>query len=346
MTTSSSTSLTVLQSFPAPRPTTNPYLIMLGDSLRATPDVMVLNFSWRTALLARYDVFHVHWPEILVSGQNPLKKLVRQALTVALLARLRLTCTPIVRTVHNLERPNGISRRESFLLGRIDRQTALRIRLNDASNIAPGQSVLTIPLGHYRDWFARYPQAATVDGQLGYVGLIRPYKGVEGLLGAFNGMRDLGDDLSLRIGGKPSNLELAQTIRTLAGDDERIVLELNFLSEAELVDVVTSSELVVLPYRFMHNSSAALAALSLDRPILVPDNLVNRNLAAEVGDGWVYRYEGDLTGEQIAETLAELRSPPDHDTPDLSARDWDRAGIDHLNAYRSAMALLHKGHRP
>jgi glycosyltransferase involved in cell wall biosynthesis len=307
---------------------------------------MVLNFSWRTALLARYDVFHVHWPEILVSGQSPLKKLVRQALTVALLARLRLTGTPIVRTVHNLERPRGISRRESFLLDRVDRQTALRIRLNDASDVVPGQSVLTIPHGHYRDWFARYPHAATVDGQLGYVGQIRHYKGVEGLLEAFNGIRDLDDDLSLRIGGKPSHLELAQTMRTLAGDDERIVLELNFLSDAELVDIVTSSELVVLPYRFMHNSGAALAALSLDRPILVPDNLVNRNLAAEVGDGWIYRFEGDLTGEQIAKTLAELRSLPDHDTPDLSARGWDRTGIDYLSAYRSAIALLHKSHRP
>jgi len=346
VTTSSSTSLTVLQSFPEPRPTTNPYLVMLGDSLRATPDVMVLNFSWRTALLARYDVFHAHWPEILVNGQNPLKKLVRQALTVALLARLRLTGTPIVRTVHNLERPQGISRSESFLLDRFDRQTALRIRLNDASEVAPGQPVLTIPHGHYRDWFARYPQAATVDGQLGYVGLIRQYKGVEGLLEAFNSIRDLDGGLSLRIGGKPSNLELDQTIRSLAGDDERIVLELSFLTDAELVDIVTSSELVVLPYRFMHNSGAALAALSLDRPILVPDNLVNRNLAAEIGDGWIYRYEGDLTGAQITDALAKLRSLPDHDTPDLSARNWDRAGIDHLNAYRRAMALPHKRHRP
>jgi beta-1,4-mannosyltransferase len=78
--------LVVQQSFPRPRPTTNPYLVMLRDAVAAVPGVEVRTFTWRGALLDRYDVFHVHWPEILVSGHSPLKALVRQGLTVLLVA--------------------------------------------------------------------------------------------------------------------------------------------------------------------------------------------------------------------------------------------------------------------
>lgn len=339
MTATHPSHLTVLQSFPVPRPTTNPYLVMLAASLRATPGVRVINFTWREALFGRYDVFHVHWPEILVDGRSAVKKAARQAFTILLLVKLRAGRVPIVRTLHNLERPQGISRLENFLLDRLDRQTSLSIRLNESSEVAVGDPVVTIAHGHYREWFADHPIRSAVRGQLGYVGLIRRYKGVEGLVEAFHELASTEEGLSLRIGGKPSTPELADTIRSLTGADERISLELNFLSDAELVDIVTSSEVVVLPYRFMHNSGGALAALSLNRPILVPDSVVNRNLASEVGSGWVLRFEGALTGERIREALTELRARPGVLRPDLDARSWDRAGPDHRDAYLQAIAI-------
>lgn len=331
--------LTVLQSFPVPRPTTNPYLVMLAKSLRARPGVTVLNFSWRTALLHRYDVFHVHWPEILVSGHSPAKKAVRQILTVLLLIKLRLTRTPIVRTVHNVQPPQGISRREAVLLRAIERQTTLRIRINAATELPPGQAAVTVPHGHYRDWYSPYTHRAVAPGQLGYVGLIRRYKGVDVLIRAF---QDIGMDqhVTLRVGGKPSTTELTSTIRRLAGNDPRILLHLDFLSDAEFVDIVTSSELVVLPYRFMHNSGGTLAALSLDRPVLVPDNEVNRELSEEVGPGWVITYSGELTADRLVGAVREVHACPDRARPDLSERDWVRSGDDHVRAYRDAIALL------
>ncbi len=67
---------------------------------------------------------------------------------------------------------------------------------------------------------------------------------------------------------------------------------------------------MVLPYREMHNSGAALTALSLNRPVLVPDNEVNRELAEEVGPGWVFRYDGELTGRHLLDALAAHRARP------------------------------------
>ncbi|PZS25521.1 MAG: glycosyl transferase [Pseudonocardiales bacterium] len=329
--------VTVLQSFPEPRPTTNPYLVMLAAALRAHPGVTVVNFSWRTALLRRYDVFHVHWPEILVDGRSSIKKLVRQALTFCLIVRLWLTRTAIVRTVHNVRLPQGISWREKVLLQLLERRTTLRIRLSAATELRSALPVATILLGHYRDWYAAHPAKRPVRSQFGFTGLIRRYKGVERLIHEFRAI-DL-DDATLLVGGQPTTPALADEVRQAAAGDARITLRLSFLSDREYVDTVTSSELVVLPYRFMHNSSALITALSLGRPVLVPDNVVNRDLSTEVGPGWIIRYPGELTAADLSRALHEVRLVPDRAPPDLSRRGWERTGTEHVAAYRRAIRM-------
>jgi glycosyltransferase involved in cell wall biosynthesis len=330
--------LIVQQSFPEPRPTTNPYLVMLRDSIREQPGVQLRTFSWRGVLTRRFDVFHVHWPEILVSGQSPLKAIVRQGFTLLLLAKLALTRTPIVRTVHNLDLPDGISRRERWLLRLIERRTTLRIRLNPLTPLPEHAPFETIVHGHYRGWYAPYPHAPRVPGRLAYVGLVRRYKGVDALVSTFRRAFG-GQDASLTVGGKPSNDELVEQLESLAAGDRRIALHFAFLSDAELVSAVTAAELVVLPYREMHNSGGALSALSLDRPVLVPSNEVNRMLAAEVGDDWVLRYEGELTPAALEDALGRAQSLVPDARPDLSHREWDDAGRAHVAAYRRAIVL-------
>ena len=75
------------------------------------------------------------------------------------------------------------------------------------------------------------------------------------------------------MSGKPSTPELAQEL-TDAAAGKRVSLDLTFQTDAQLVEVVSSAVVVALPYTEMYNSGAALLALSLDRPILVPDNAV------------------------------------------------------------------------
>lgn len=331
---------TVLQSFPEPRETTNPYVVMLRDALDAVPGTRVLTFSWRRALTAHYDAFHAHWPEILVDGNGPLKKAVRQGLFVLFLLRLRATRTPLVRTVHNLELPEGISRRERVLLRWAERATAARIRINESTELHAGTPVETIVHGHYRDWYAPHPRRERRPGRLAFVGQVRRYKGVDALVDAFGETTDAG--LGLRIAGRPTSEELAARLREAAAADPRISLSLGFVPDADLVGEVSEAELVVLPYREMHNSGGALAALSLDTPVLVPDNAVNRRLAEEVGEGWVHTYTPPLTGADLTGTLARLRATPPAAAPDLSRREWAEAGRAHVTAYRRARAALRR----
>lgn len=326
----------VQQSFPEPRPTTNPYIVMLRDSLAGLPGVRVQTFTWGRALFGRYDVFHVHWPEILVAGQGPVKALVRQLLTLLLIMRLRLSRTPLVRTQHNLRRPEGISRREHALLGMIERGTTVVIGLNPTTEVATGAASAVIPHGHYRDWFAHVPRATPRPGHLAFFGLVRRYKGLDRLLDCF---RDVQGSHTLTIAGRPSSAALADGLRAQAADDPRVQLNLSFLSDEELVRTVTEAELIVLPYREMHNSGGVLTALSLDRPVLVPANHVNQLLSDEVGPGWIYQYEGDLSTTSLVDVLDRVRHDARADQPNLSRRGWDIAGTAHLETYRRGVEI-------
>jgi beta-1,4-mannosyltransferase len=331
--------LRVLQSLRVVRPTTNPYLVMLNQRLRETPGLELLNFSYRTALLRSYEVFHVHWPEILLRGSTRLRTAVRQVLLVLVLLKLRLARVGVVRTVHNLHRPEGLRPHEHWLLEALDRLTVVCIHLNDHTPTRRHTTPVLIPHGHYRDWFANHLSSQARAGQFGYVGLIRRYKGVEGLLTAFretSGHKS-GPSLSLHVGGKPSTKEMADALVAIAAADDRIHLQLEFLSDADLVRIVTSSELTVLPYRHMHNSGGALAVLSLGRPVLVPDNVVNRALREEVGWDWVHVFAGELTAEDLMSTLLRVRNR-NGGLPDLTARNWDQVGAKHRDAYAQAVS--------
>lgn len=329
--------VTVLEAIRPPRPTTNPYIVQLARSLEKHDGVEMKYFSFREAIFGRYDVFHVHWPELLMSGRTRAGRVARRAATAAFLARLRLTSTPVVRTWHNLERPAGLGRVDHLLLDQVDRLTRLRITLNPVSPVPPGSAAVTILHGDYQDWYGKYPHEQDRPGRLVYVGLIRRYKGVERLVEEFSRMRT--PDVTLHVAGNPSTPEIADHLRHVADSNSNITLRLAFLDDSEFVSAVTSGRAVVLPYRHMHNSGTVLAALSLGRPVLVPDNDVNRALSAEVGPGWIHTYTGELAADdldRLAQAVAEALPPG---APDLSQRSWDNVGEKHADAFRFALGL-------
>jgi beta-1,4-mannosyltransferase len=325
--------LTVLLSLSPPDGTTRYVDQVVGG---AAPNVSYRFFTWRAAFSSRYNVFHVHWPELLVRHDNRLKAfLLRRALGVLLLL-LRIRRVPIVRTIHNLRPHESGHSAEVRVLDAVDRRTRVFIRLNPTSALPSAASAdahtVTILHGHYRDRFRT--DTRSVPGRLVNFGLIRPYKGVETLLAAFRALED--PDLTLRIAGRPSG-GLREVIEREQTKDPRVSSVLRFVSDDELVEEVAQGELVVLPYRQMHNSGAILVALSLARPALVPASAANAVLAAEVGVGWVHQYQGTLTPEILGNTLESIRVNPPASPPRLDGRDWATLGLAHRDAYVRAL---------
>ena len=324
--------LRVLESFREPRPTTNPYVVLL---LRSLTGVQAHTFSWPVALLGRYDVLHVHWPEVVVDRRNPVRAAGAALLFVLVLLRCRLTRRAVVRTAHNL-RPHEHPRWSTALALRLcERWTTWWVRLNPSTPTPPGAPATTILHGDYREWFADAPRRETVPGRLLCFGLIRPYKGVERLLEAFTATGD--PDLSLRVVGRPSSATVEQEVRSGAAQDPRVSLLLDHAPDDVLAQEVGEAELVVLPYRQMHNSGAVLLALSLGRPVLVSSGDVTDALAAEVGEEWVLRYDGELGAGDLTAALERLRATP-RTEPDLGLRRWADLGAAHVEVFRAAHA--------
>lgn len=326
----------VLHVLPAPDGTTQYVDHMIGG---APPEIRILTFSWPRAILGAYDVLHVHWPEFLVRQRTPVGRFVKVLLAYALLLRLELTETPVVRTAHNIAPHESGDRLERAFLDALDRRTALWIRLNSTTPLPPGVRSATIPHGHYRSVFPPDPGTGPEPGRLVQFGLIRRYKGIERLLDVFRAVND--PAMRLTIVGKSQDTALADHVAAVAAADDHIEARLEFVPDDVLAREVRRAELVVLPYQEMHNSGAALLALSLDRPVLVPRSAATDDLAREVGEGWVIMFDDMLQPADLLRAIAVARMTRGRGTrPHLDARDWEQIGRSHAAAYRKVVPHL------
>ncbi|QEO14165.1 glycosyltransferase [Agromyces intestinalis] len=336
--------ITVLHSLAPPDGTTK-YVDQVTSG--APAEVQVRHFSWSAALRDRYDVLHLHWPELLLRARTPALRFGKRQAMRMLLRRAARTGTPIVRTLHNVATHESGTAAERRLLSAIDRRTDLFVRLNPSTpappDARPDAVAVDIPHGHYRDRFAAHPRSRTVPGRLLYFGIIRPYKGVERLLEVYDELRPAGTEL--RLVGNPSP-ELRARVEAAVAASDRVSARLAFVDDDELVREVTAAQLVVLPYAEMHNSGVLLVALSLGRRVLVPRSPANEAIAAEVGPGWIIQYDGAFDAAALELGLAALRAAGPADSPgepDLAGRDWDEIGRRHAAAYRALLERKRAG---
>lgn len=334
--------LVVLQSYGSAQNRTNPYTSLLSGSLEEHCEV--LPFTWRNALARHWDIFHVHWPEVLLRGRTRWRTGRRYAALIALLVRRRLAGSRIVRTVHNIEPHEPGPLLERFLLRRLDRATSAWIVMTDVPTPARMVPRVTIPHGHYRDWFPHVSREVTT-GRLLFFGAIRDYKNVQELAELFTQVAEPLRELS--IVGEPYSEALKDAITEIAQQDSRITLNLDRVSDETLASEIGASELAVLPYRDLNNSGALLLALSLRLPALVPDNHATRALSNEVGPGWIQLFEHPLTADDLVRAIERVRLEAERRQvePDLSARDWRQVGLRHLEVYAEARARRPSRHR-
>lgn len=310
---------------------TNPYVDLLVTSL---PDEVEVNwFSWRRALLTRYDAFHLHWPEALAGAQRPAW--IRILLVLALVVRLKVFRTPIIRTVHNITPHDAGDRASAALLNLLDRVTSFRVVMNPQHLARFDGNTRLIPHGHYRSAYPLCQNVAPLDGHLLVFGQLRPYKRIESVLNAFRDVPDPAWRLTV-AGAAPDNAYLLQ-LREIAAADPRISIQAEAVDVSKIGELFARHSLVVLPYGEDGNSGAALLALSLARPVLLPASEASTLLSDEVGEGWVRVFTPPLDGSALVHAMRKHAHPSSE--PDLSGRDWDRIAAQHLQVYEAARSV-------
>jgi glycosyltransferase involved in cell wall biosynthesis len=96
-----------------------------------------------------------------------------------------------------------------------------------------------------------------------FFGLLRPYKGLDVLLAAWEGI----EDAQLWVVGMP-RMDI-EALRAAAPADVQFVPR--FVSETEAAAVLRRAAVVVLPYREIDQSGVLASALGLGRPLLLTD---------------------------------------------------------------------------
>ena len=335
----------VLQSFVDPRThDANPFMSLLLASLRGR--VLVSTFNWKRALLGRYDVLHIHWPEYLFQARDPLRTMVKVCLTTLLLVRIKVRRTAVVRTMHNADAHEGLSWLERGLARLLDEATTGYIVMNPDTVLPTPAPSVYIPHGHYRDCYEPalgVTPSSTTGARLLYFGLIRPYKGVEALLHAFRESSEQ-DGWRLRLIGRPLTSDTEKRIKDLASRDHRVSCYLQFAPDRKLVAEIAESTLIVLPYAGL-NSGAILLALSLGRPVLTADGSNSRNFVREFGDRWIRTYEGDLSPQDLTQAVEWSAGVfGSNALPDMKHREWDMIGDSHRGWYqRMSEVRRHSG---
>jgi glycosyltransferase involved in cell wall biosynthesis len=276
-------------------------------------------------LIEKYSVWHVHWPEALLNIRNPLHAASKVGGLFAALDCLQVRGTKLVWTIHNCNsherlHPSLEAWFWSRFIPRVDGVISLSSAgLSNALKNFPALKKIprtVIPHGHYRD---EYPSGGGARKQLGipseakmilFVGAVRAYKNVELLIRVF---RDVTTSAAcLHIVGSPNSATLARRIMQEAASDNRVRVLFEFLKPEDLSAYLSAADLIVLPYRKILNSGSALLALSLNRPILVPDLGAMAELKADFGDSWVRTYSGELDKailEKALDWALETRSP-------------------------------------
>jgi glycosyltransferase involved in cell wall biosynthesis len=216
----------------------------------------------------------------------------------------------------------------------LDDLTTWRIVLNEATPRQANSPSTVVAHGHYRDAYVEPSAASVVPGRLLAFGQIRPYKGMEDLVAAFHG---LPSTMSLVIAGKPDSPSTAGRLTELSAGADNIRLDLRFVPDDVLVREIAHAELVVLPYRTVHNSGVALLALSLNRPILVRRSESTTLLQEEFGAHWVQLFEGELDTGKLSAALHAARTADRPSRVDMSSRDWELLGRRTAEVYIRAL---------
>lgn len=277
----------------------NPYLTMLEDSVKqADPQVQFIYTDFDGGLFGLLrlwirhrdaDLLHIHWVTDLVAPvtwSRSMQEASVKGWLIGFQARLlRLLGMRIVWTIHNLVSHESLDA-EKETIARCNLATAVdRIILHSASAIEvvgreyrlpASLQAEVIPHGNYDGQYpSKFPDIRSVDPRLSkagekinilFFGAIRPYKGIDKLLGALNAADR--QDIQVLIAGSASSKEIIDQLTMHAARDPRLVLVLRRIRDDELSGLLDWADVVVVPFERTLTSGSVVLAFTSGRPVI------------------------------------------------------------------------------
>lgn len=240
----------------------------------------------RSAAWNNVEWLHLHWPDIYLRGQGGLwRRLYALKLRVDLSMALR--GRKLAWTVHNLgSHDSGGDSVEKDLYRWLARKARV-IFVHDESLVAeaserlgiPESSIVVIPHGHYRNVYGEPTKREEACRKLGinpeknialFLGMLRPYKGLDELLEVWPAVKKQHSDALLLIAGGGRDTDYIERIRRRCEGMKGVRLEPRFVADEEIPVFYGAADVAVLPFRAITTSGSLILALSYDCPVVTP----------------------------------------------------------------------------
>lgn len=326
-------------------PGSNPYLHLLSSGLERA-GVDVVPYTRDAYLRFDFDIWHLHWPENVLLERNPVSASLKLFLRIVLAKSHGIR---IVWTAHNAKPHEAHSEHLARMFwlpfsALVDGVLSLSASASDALRqyrpTLAAKIVAVTPHGHYRDVYPDSITRSEARRELGlpsecrvflFFGQVRTYKNVELLISTFRGLGD--ENTRLVIAGPCNDDSLRNRIQRAGSEDPRISLALRPIEAERVQHYFRSADLMVLPFRDVLNSGSAMLALSFSLPVLTRRSGSMPELQKAVGADWMRLYD-DLETHSLESAMAWAVLRDATNECSLSTFNWDRIGIDTVNAYR------------
>jgi glycosyltransferase involved in cell wall biosynthesis len=175
-----------------------------------------------------------------------------------------------------------------------------------------------------------------------FIGMIRPYKGVDVLLRAFAEMKDR-EDATLLVVGQPLNSTIRRVIESAASKDPRIKFFAGYAENNDVQTYMNAADVVVFPYRDSSlTSGAVIMAMGFKKPCIAPKLGAIEDVLDTDG---AYFLEAATEGEvRVAlETAylerAKLPTMGAHNYDKCMQWSWDAVAKETVKVYRGCLGI-------
>ena len=327
----------------------NPYNSLLYRELERL-NVTVEEYRHSKAAKTFADIVHFHWPDGDINRKGLGESLARMLFMVVMVYLLKLKGSKLVWTVHNIAPHDALRPKLShqfmqwFILhcdGFIFMSEANKAAFYQRYRTSPKSHYAIIPHGHYRSCYPPAIDQLTAKKSIGlnpdkkvllFIGMIKPYKNIDGLMQVFN--EAALKDYQLVIAGTPdaASPELRTTLEGLKNTNTTLFLR--FIPDDELAVFMSAADIVILPYKNILNSGALLLALSYNRPVIAPHMGAVADLQKTLGLQWIYGYADGLTASCLQHALLALEHNSRPAVCPLDDYSWDKLAAKTLDFYR------------
>ena len=270
----------------------NPYQKALANSL--SKEGVYVHFGTTSYLFSvlrsvrncwKSDILHLHWTHLFTLASTREETIIKSVSFIGELLILKLFGIRIIWTVHNIVSHEAKFPSLELFFNQLIAWLCDKIIVhspsakNEVINMYKARKFLIEIITHgnyigcYENVISKLQarkqlQLNTKDTVFLYFGKIRPYKGMPELIGAFKKLNC--KKVKLLMVGKPLNDKVAADILNRCKQIENINTIFEFIPDDEIQIYMNAADIVVLPYRDILTSGAAILAISFGKPVIAP----------------------------------------------------------------------------